>query len=320
MEDDVGRQVVRAGEVHRRDHIGRISRRDSVSARRRRPGIQPAGNLCAAWLVADEIGIAKIAEELGVLERGRVSKEIKSFSQEDRAALRKLGVRFGAYHLYLPLLLKPAPRTLAALLWALRHGGLENIKGLEEAPHLAASGRTSFAADPAIAKGFYRAAGYRLCGERVVRVDILERLADLIRPAIAYRPGVSVGEPPAGAADADGFVVTVAMTSLTGCAGDAFSSILRSLGYANAKRPGPAINPPRANRPRQFPRRKPRSRRPKRSKASRASPPRPRKRRRRRPPRPSPPRKRPFLSRNKSRLRAPCPRKLQWWKPPKRPC
>ncbi|HEY8136838.1 MAG TPA: helicase, partial [Methylocystis sp.] len=162
----------------------------------------------------------------------------------DRAALRKLGVRFGAYHLYLPLLLKPAPRALAALLWALRHGGLENIKGLEEAPHLAASGRTSFAADPAIAKGFYRAAGYRLCGERVVRVDILERLADLIRPAIAYRPGVSVGEPPAGAADADGFVVTVAMTSLTGCAGDAFSSILRSLGYASAKRPGPAITAP----------------------------------------------------------------------------
>ncbi|MGA9825935.1 MAG: helicase-related protein, partial [Methylocystis sp.] len=142
-------------------------------------------------------GVAfQIAEELGVLERGRVAKEIKSFSQEDRAALRKLGVRFGAYHLYLPLLLKPAPRALAALLWALRHGGLENIKGLEEAPHLAASGRTSFAADPAIAKGFYRAAGYRLCGERVVRVDILERLADLIRPAIAYKPGVSVGEPP----------------------------------------------------------------------------------------------------------------------------
>jgi ATP-dependent RNA helicase SUPV3L1/SUV3 len=190
-------------------------------------------------------GVAfQIAEELGVLERGRVAKEIKSFSQEDRAALRKLGVRFGAYHLYLPLLLKPAPRALAALLWALRHGGLENIKGLEEAPHLAASGRTSFAADPAIAKGFYRAAGYRLCGERVVRVDILERLADLIRPAIAYRPGVSVGEPPAGTADADGFVVTVAMTSLTGCAGDAFSSILRSLGYASAKRPGPAITAP----------------------------------------------------------------------------
>jgi ATP-dependent RNA helicase SUPV3L1/SUV3 len=187
-------------------------------------------------------GVAfQIAEELGVLERGRVAKEVRAFSQEDRAALRKLGVRFGAYHLYLPALLKPAPRTLAALLWALRNGGLESVKGLDEAPHLAASGRTSFAADPNVAKSFYRAAGYRLCGERVVRVDILERLADLIRPAIAYKPGVSVGEPPPGAADEDGFVVTVAMTSLTGCSGDAFASILRSLGYTGAQRPGPAI-------------------------------------------------------------------------------
>lgn len=187
-------------------------------------------------------GVAyQIAEELGVLERGRVAKEIRNFSQEERAALRKLGVRFGAYHLYLPPLLKPGPRTLAALLWALRHGGLDNVKGMDEIPHLAASGRTSFAADASVPKGFYRAAGYRLCGERVVRVDILERLADLIRPAILYRPGTSVGEPPPGAADGEGFVVTVAMTSLTGCSGEAFASILRSLGYASAARQGPPI-------------------------------------------------------------------------------
>jgi ATP-dependent RNA helicase SUPV3L1/SUV3 len=187
-------------------------------------------------------GVAfQLAEELGVLDRARVAKDVKAFSQEDRAALRKLGVRFGAYHIYAPALLKPAPRALSALLWALHHGGLENVKGLEEVPHLAASGRTSFAADASIPKGFYRAAGFRVCGERVVRVDILERLADLIRPAIAYRPGLTAGEPPPGAADADGFVVTVAMTSLTGCSGEAFSSILKSLGYASTQRPGPAI-------------------------------------------------------------------------------
>ncbi len=190
-------------------------------------------------------GVAfQIAEDLGVLDRARVAKDVKAFSQQDRGALRKLGVRFGAYHIYLPLLLKPAPRTLASLLWALHHGGLENVKGLEEVPHLAASGRTSFAADAEIHKGFYRAAGFRVCGDRVVRVDILERLADLIRPAIAYRPGVTAGEPPPGAADGEGFVVTVAMTSLTGCSGEAFSSILKSLGYGATPRQGPAITVP----------------------------------------------------------------------------
>ena len=88
------------------------------------------------------------------------------------------------------------------------------LKGLDEVLHLAASGRTSLVADKDVQKNFYRAAGFRVCGDRAVRVDILERLADLIRPAVSYRPGVSAGDPPAGAADAEGFVVTVAMTSL----------------------------------------------------------------------------------------------------------
>ena len=37
----------------------------------------------------------------------------------------KHGIRFGAYHLYAPALLKPAPRALAAQLWSLKHGGLD---------------------------------------------------------------------------------------------------------------------------------------------------------------------------------------------------
>lgn len=194
-------------------------------------------------------GIAyQAAEALGVLERAKVGEEMKALDQEGRAALRQLGIRFGAFHLYLPALLKPAPRALAAQLWALKHGGPETA-GLDDIAHLAASGRTSFPVDKAVPKGLYRAAGYRVCGERAVRVDILERLADLIRPAIAYRPGLTQGVPPVGAADQDGFVATGAMTSLVGCAGEDFASILRSLGYVSVKRPGPAITVPLAAAP-----------------------------------------------------------------------
>lgn len=194
-------------------------------------------------------GIAyQAAESLGVLERSKVGEEMKALEQDGRAALRQLGIRFGAFHLYLPALLKPAPRALAAQLWALKHGGPETA-GLDDIAHLAASGRTSFPVDKAVPKGLYRAAGYRVCGERAVRVDILERLADLIRPAIAYRPGVTQGPPPTGAADQDGFVVTGAMTSLVGCAGEDFASILRSLGYVSVKRTGPAITIPLAPPP-----------------------------------------------------------------------
>ena len=143
----------------------------------------------------------QVAEALGVLERSKVLQEVRGLDQDGRAALRRQGVRFGAYHLYLPALLKPAARILAAQLWALQNGGLDQ-KGIDDIAHLAGSGRTSIPVDPEIAKGLYRAAGFRVCGGRAVRVDILERLADLIRPAIAYRPGVTPGEPPPGAADA----------------------------------------------------------------------------------------------------------------------
>ena len=88
-------------------------------------------------------------------------------------------------------------------------------------------------------KSLYRAAGYRVCGERAVRVDILERLADLIRPALAWRDN-SPGVKPPGALDGSGFTVTVGMTSLVGSSGEDFASILRSLGYRMERRPKPA--------------------------------------------------------------------------------
>ena len=107
---------------------------------------------------------------------------------------------------------------------------------LSGAQHLASSGRTSFPVDKTLPRDAYRVLGYRQCGERAVRVDILERLADLIRPALAWRE-TSPGEKPAGAFDGRGFVVTQAMTSLTGSAGEDFASILRALGYRMEKRP-----------------------------------------------------------------------------------
>ncbi|CAA2157597.1 hypothetical protein MBRA_02971 [Methylobacterium brachiatum] len=206
------------------------------------------GPLMELETAGDLTGLAKgigyqVVEALGVLERSKVAQEMRSLDQEGRGALRRHGVRFGAYHIFLPALLKPAPRTLAAQLWALRNGGLDQ-RGLDEIAHLAGSGRTSIKVDREIAKGLYRAAGFRVSGERAVRVDILERLADLIRPAIAYRPGTTPGAPPDGTADGDAFVATVGMTSLVGCSGEDFASILKSLGYTLEARPGPAITVP----------------------------------------------------------------------------
>jgi ATP-dependent RNA helicase SUPV3L1/SUV3 len=187
-------------------------------------------------------GIAfQLVEAMGVLERARIAAEMKDLDQPSRATLRKYGVRFGAYHIYVPALLKPAARALASLLWALKQTNVD-LSVLSGAQHLAASGRTSFPVDKALPRDAYRVLGYRQCGERAVRVDILERLADLIRPALAWRE-TSPGEKPPGAFDGRSFVVTQAMTSLTGSAGEDFASILRALGYRMDRRPQPAAKP-----------------------------------------------------------------------------
>ncbi|MFL6803106.1 MAG: helicase-related protein, partial [Xanthobacteraceae bacterium] len=162
------------------------------------------GPLLTLSRAEDVTGIARgvafqLLESLGVIERHRVAEEVKGLDQAARASLRKYGVRFGTYHVYLPALLKPGPRALAAQLWALKRGDGE-LKGLDEVRALAASGRTSFAVDKDVHKALYRVVGYRVCGERAVRVDILERLADLIRPALSWRAGAA-GDKPPGAVD-----------------------------------------------------------------------------------------------------------------------
>ena len=171
---------------------------------------------------AREIAL-KVSQALGVLERERVKSQVKALDQEARGALRKLGVRFGAHYIFVPALLKPAARTLCAHLWALSRPEGDGDGAAEKLLQFAASGRTSFAVEPPASGELYRVAGFRLCGERAVRVDIVERLTDLIRAAMPRAP--------TSADEADGFIVTNQMTSLTGCSGEHFASILRSLGF-----------------------------------------------------------------------------------------
>jgi ATP-dependent RNA helicase SUPV3L1/SUV3 len=168
---------------------------------------------------------AKLVKALGVLERDRVRGQVKGLDQYARAALRKHGVRFGAHYIYVPTSLKPAARALALQLWGLERTEADADALRETLLPLAASGRTSLPVDMRISRDGYRVAGFRACGERAVRVDILERLADLIRAAFVSPNAGQAPRTPSG------FSVSGQMTSLAGCSGESFFSILRSLGF-----------------------------------------------------------------------------------------
>nr|WP_272213552.1 hypothetical protein [Marinicella sp. W31]MDC2879511.1 hypothetical protein [Marinicella sp. W31] len=171
----------------------------------------------------------QLVENYGVLFRRDVSAEVKTLDQDARASLRRYGVRFGAYHVFMPALLKPAPAEMITLLWGLANDGLDKPGYGELIPVLAA-GRTSVVTDPSFERAFYKLAGFRFLGKRAVRIDILERLADIIRPLTQWKPE-SGGVRPEGAFDGRRFVTTPAMMSILGATPDDMEEILKGLGY-----------------------------------------------------------------------------------------
>lgn len=211
--------------------------RDHVAARLERyvnhhiaTVLKPLDDLSRA---EDLQGLAKglafqLVENLGLMFRRDVADEVKTLDQDARASMRRYGIRFGAYHIFMPLLLKPAPAELITLLWALKNDGLDKAGYGDLIPALAA-GRTSVVTDPTFERNFYKLAGFRFLGKRAVRVDILERLADLIRPLLQWKPGS--GARPDGAYDGRRFVTTTAMLSILGATPDDMEEILKGLGY-----------------------------------------------------------------------------------------
>ena len=212
--------------------------RDKVAARLERwisfhieTLLKPLVEISAAADISGLVrGVAfRLVENLGVIDRREIADDIRALDQDARGMLRRHGVRFGAYHIFIPALLKPAPATLATILWAIKHDKME-AKGLNEIPGISAAGRTSVAVDPEFLPELYRLSGFRILGNKAVRVDILERLADLIRPAIMWREG-SETKRPDGGYEGNGFLATPAMLSILGATHEDMVEILSTLGY-----------------------------------------------------------------------------------------
>ena len=202
-------------------------------------------------------GIAfRLLENFGGLRREDVAEEMRALDQPARAKLRAHGVRFGAFNIYFPVLLKPASAELALTLWTLANAQKVDAGKLPESPR---AGLTSLIPDKTVPDAFYRVAGFHLCGTRAVRFDMLERLADLIRPLLAWRANPEQPEaPPKGATGDGGFRTTPEMMSILGCSANELGGVLQALGFRldrilvapeampAASAPAPAVSEPGA--------------------------------------------------------------------------
>ena len=154
----------------------------------------------------------RMVEAMGILPRGDVAEDVKALDQDARGALRKHGIRFGQFTIFLPLLLKPAPTRLRLVLWSLS-------KGLDTFPEAPPPGLVTLPADKEAPGGSDTMAGYRIAGERAIRIDMLERLADMLR----------------GENSRSGFEAKADMLSITGMTLDQFADLMQGLGYKAEK-------------------------------------------------------------------------------------
>jgi ATP-dependent RNA helicase SUPV3L1/SUV3 len=121
-------------------------------------------------------------------------------------------VRFGQFTIFMPLLLKPAPTRLRLVLWSLS-------KGLQDFPEAPPPGLVTVPTIEGLPDGTYTMSGYRAAGARAIRIDMLERLADMLRDQNTRA----------------GFEATADMLSITGMTLEQFANLMEGLGYKAEK-------------------------------------------------------------------------------------
>ena len=162
----------------------------------------------------------QLVESLGILPRDGVAEDVKNLDQEARGLLRKHGVRFGQFTVFLPALLKPAPTRLRLVLWSL-------MNGLDTFPESPPPGLVTIPNLADVPMQHYTLSGYRPAGSRAIRIDMLERLADILRTKDTRA----------------GFEAVPDMLSITGMTLDQFADLMQGLGYAGERGERPKSRP-----------------------------------------------------------------------------
>jgi ATP-dependent RNA helicase SUPV3L1/SUV3 len=153
----------------------------------------------------------RLIEAGGVLDRTEVAVETKGLSQVERRMLRGLGVRIGAFSLFLPGLLRPEARALTQALWAREANGWRPP-----------TDEVSRVPDPVPPPRVLAAHGLRAVRGLAAPVEQLEKLDELLRAAPVQNGGA---------------MLTDAARASLGWSAEEAATILRGLGFAPANKP-----------------------------------------------------------------------------------
>ena len=183
-----------------------------------------------------------LLENNGSIERRKVSKTVRELGQDERRDIRSAGAVFGQYDIYIADLIKPKPARLLSLLNAFGAGG-------DRKPFIPFAGVTSIPNEGDLQSDKYdpsalSLAGYKAVGSRIVRFDILNRLASMIRDAQSQFEKVALTKPARPT-----FQIMDEMMALLGANLDQTRAVMRALGYVSMTSEVPLEATPAAEAP-----------------------------------------------------------------------
>ena len=150
----------------------------------------------------------QLYENNGVLKREKLLEYLNILDQEQRKILRKIGVKFGRYHIFLFKLFKPNAVSLRIILWKNYHQKYFNLKPPK-------FGLNFLESTTITNQNFMLLCGFEKFGNCFVRIDILERLFIIIMNSNIENE----------------IKLTSEMLNLLGCSKDNFLKLIEKMSY-----------------------------------------------------------------------------------------
>jgi len=154
----------------------------------------------------------QLFENNGVIKREKVHHMMKNISKEDRLILRKIGVKIGRYHIFLPRMLKPSAVDLRVKLWKLYFPE-------DKLNHVPKYGLNFLKDETKKNNKFLLICGFENFNKFYIRIDILERL--FLKIIENTKNGV--------------FKIDSDMINLIGCSKENFFKLLELMEYKSKK-------------------------------------------------------------------------------------